>query len=272
MNPDGSARGFGYVSFVDQEAATALFESGAELLGRPLRIDYTQPRPDAGAGRPLGSSPPARPAAPPGRTLFVGNMPFGAEESDIRDKFEPFGPLKSVRLSTRPTGESRGFAHVEFLREEDAIAAFTSFVEEPLYMLDRNVRVDYAPVRPTSSNPPSHKLYFFDYRGNEEALRLSLKDFETSIQRTYFRASPFLAIYFFNYTYIQRQNRSAQPAVGGADGLGVHRVHVRRARVEGDPGAQRLNHAVRAVKSRVCDHQGGRFAPGGRAGRGWGQL
>jgi RNA recognition motif-containing protein len=115
-------------------------------------------------------------------------MPFGAEESDIREKFEAFGPLTSVRLSTRPTGESRGFAHVEFLREEDAIAAYESYAEEPLYMLDRNVRIDYAPVRPTAKNPPSHKLYFYDYRGNEEALRLSLKEWESSIQRTYFRA------------------------------------------------------------------------------------
>ncbi|KAJ7250597.1 hypothetical protein C8J57DRAFT_1187956 [Mycena rebaudengoi] len=127
-----------------------------------------------------------RGASPPGRVLFVGNMPFGAEESDIREKFEPFGPLRSVRIGMRPTGESRGFAHVEYLREEDAIAAFDSYTEEPLYMLDRNLRIDYAPARPTAANPPSHKLYFFDYRGNEEALRTVLKEFESSVQSTFF--------------------------------------------------------------------------------------
>ncbi|KAJ7657777.1 hypothetical protein DFH06DRAFT_990628 [Mycena polygramma] len=126
---------------------------------------------------------------PPRRVLFVGNLPFGTEEADLREKFEPFGPLKSVRVATRPGGESRGFAHIEFLREEDSIAAFESFQEEPLYMLDRNIRVDYAPARPTSQNAPSHRLYFYDYRGNEEALRTALNEFETSIQRLHFLRS-----------------------------------------------------------------------------------
>ncbi|KAJ7726253.1 hypothetical protein DFH07DRAFT_714326, partial [Mycena maculata] len=122
----------------------------------------------------------------PTRQLFLGNLPFDATDADLREKFEPFGPLKSVRISTKPSGESRGFAHLEFLREEDAVSAYNSFAEEPLFMLDRNVRVDYAPARPTSANPPSHKLYFFDYRGSEESLRETMRDFETSIQRTHF--------------------------------------------------------------------------------------
>ncbi|KAJ7325518.1 hypothetical protein DFH08DRAFT_787615 [Mycena albidolilacea] len=148
-------------------------------------MDYTAPRgPDRASAR--GG---ARPAAPPGRVLFVGNMPYGTEEADLRDKFLPFGPLRSIRLATKPGGEPRGFAHVEFLKEADAVAAYESFAEEPLYMLDRNLRVDYAPVRPTSTNPPTHRLYFYDYRGNEEALRTSLNDFETSIQRVYFLRS-----------------------------------------------------------------------------------
>ncbi|KAJ6620432.1 hypothetical protein B0H10DRAFT_1791829 [Mycena sp. CBHHK59/15] len=142
------------------------------------------------AGRPNERSNSAtsgiRGTAPPGRVLFAGNMPFGAEESDIREKFEPFGPLKSIRMGSRPTGESRGFAHVEFMREEDAIAAYESFIEEPLYMLDRNVRIDYAPTRKSANNPPFHKLYFYDYRGNEESLRLALQEFETSIQNMFF--------------------------------------------------------------------------------------
>ncbi|KAJ7689225.1 hypothetical protein B0H14DRAFT_2420782 [Mycena olivaceomarginata] len=148
-------------------------------------MDYTAPRgPDRASAR--GG---ARPAAPPGRVLFVGNMPYGTEEADLRDKFLPFGPLRSIRLATKPGGEPRGFAHVEYLKEADAVAAYESFAEEPLYMLDRNLRVDYAPVRPTSTNPPTHRLYFYDYRGNEEALRTSLNDFETSIQRVYFLRS-----------------------------------------------------------------------------------
>ncbi|KAF7373223.1 hypothetical protein MSAN_00531100 [Mycena sanguinolenta] len=180
-NPDGSFRGFGYVTFVEQSAADSCLEAGFQVFGRPVRLDYSTP---PGSGSTSPNQP--RAAAPPGRVLFVGNMPFGTEEADLREKFSPFGPLKSIRIATRPGGEPRGFAHIEYLREEDSIAAYESFAEEPLYMLDRNVRVDYAPVRPLSKNPPSHRLYFYDYRGNEEALRSALHDFETSIQRVFF--------------------------------------------------------------------------------------
>ncbi|KAJ6476388.1 hypothetical protein C8R45DRAFT_834071 [Mycena sanguinolenta] len=134
-----------------------------------------------------GGGPPT--TRPPSRQLFIGNVAFDATEADLREKFSPFGPLKSVRIATRPGGEPRGFAHIEYLREEDAIAAYENFAEEPLYMLDRNLRVDYAPVRPLSKNPPSHRLYFYDYRGNEEALRSALHEFETSIQRVFFLRS-----------------------------------------------------------------------------------
>lgn len=174
------------MTFTEQSAADAALQAGLEIFGRPLRMDYTAPR-----GPDRASTRGARPAAPPGRVLFVGNMPYGTEEADLRDKFLPFGPLRSIRLATKPGGEPRGFAHVEYLKEADAVAAYESFAEEPLYMLDRNLRVDYAPVRPTSTNPPTHRLYFYDYRGNEEALRTSLNDFETSIQRVYFCASLF---------------------------------------------------------------------------------
>ncbi|KAJ7656217.1 hypothetical protein B0H17DRAFT_1337985 [Mycena rosella] len=191
QNMDGSSRGFGYATFMEQRDATAAFGAAIDVLDRPLRIDYTAPRDaSAGPGGARGAARPQRPAAPPGRVIFAGNLPFGAEEPEIREKFAPFGPIKSIRIGVRPTGESRGFAHIEYLNEADAIAAFESFAEEPLYLLDRNVRVDYAPSRQQSSNPPTHKLYFFDFRGNEEALRAALMEFETSIQTMHFLRNP----------------------------------------------------------------------------------
>ncbi|KAJ7500750.1 hypothetical protein B0H11DRAFT_2155416 [Mycena galericulata] len=178
------------VNTIRRQARLALVTAARRTAAPSLVLRIPRPTPSISLHSSRGSASPrtvpVRAAAPPGRVIFAGNLPFGAEEADVREKFEPFGPLKSVRVSLRPSGESRGFAHIEFLREADAIAAFESFAEEPLYMLDRNVRVDYAPLRPTSNNPPSHKLYFFDFRGNEEALRLGLKDFETSIQRMHF--------------------------------------------------------------------------------------
>lgn len=39
-----------------------------------------------------------RAPSPPSSTLFIGNLPFSVEESDLRDKFEPYGAIRSIRL------------------------------------------------------------------------------------------------------------------------------------------------------------------------------
>ena len=53
-NPEtGKPKGFGYVEFTDIEAAKKAYEgvSGTEIDGRPVRLDYSQPRDNNGGGR-----------------------------------------------------------------------------------------------------------------------------------------------------------------------------------------------------------------------------
>ncbi|KAJ7145683.1 hypothetical protein C8R44DRAFT_689743 [Mycena epipterygia] len=271
-NPDGSSRGFGYATFVNLEDANQAFSTGAQVLDRQVRIDYTAPRfdkPSRGSNETLGRGTMARPAAPPGRVLFAGNMPFGAEEADIREKFEVFGPLKSVRIAVRPSGESRGFAHIEFMREEDAIAAYESFTEEPLYMLDRNVRVDYAPVRPTSTNPPSHRLYFFDFRGTEEALRSALNEYETSIQRLHFLRNQMTGELtgsgFVEFMSVDRATQALEKLNGTITSYGP--VNLEYA----IPKAERPESASYGSEGRASGGRGGGYlGRGGYVGRGGG--
>ena len=46
--------------------------------------------------------------------IFVGNLPFSAEEDALREMFEQHGAVHSVRIITdRDTGRSRGFGFVE---------------------------------------------------------------------------------------------------------------------------------------------------------------
>ena len=46
--------------------------------------------------------------------IFVGNLPFSAEEDALRALFEQHGTVHSVRIITdRETGRSRGFGFVE---------------------------------------------------------------------------------------------------------------------------------------------------------------
>ena len=47
-------------------------------------------------------------------SIYVGNLPFSASEDEIRQKFEQFGAVHSVKLiSDRETGRPRGFGFVE---------------------------------------------------------------------------------------------------------------------------------------------------------------
>jgi len=51
------------------------------------------------------------------KSLYVGNMPYSATENDIRELFEPFGPIADVRI----IGD-KGFGFVE-IPEENVEAA-----------------------------------------------------------------------------------------------------------------------------------------------------
>ncbi len=56
--------------------------------------------------------------------IYVGNLPFNATETDIRELFEPFGEVTSVSLITdRETGRPRGFGFVEMASSSEGNAA-----------------------------------------------------------------------------------------------------------------------------------------------------
>ena len=46
--------------------------------------------------------------------IFVGNLAFTTTEQDLRQLFEPYGAVDTIRIMTdRETGRSRGFGFVE---------------------------------------------------------------------------------------------------------------------------------------------------------------
>lgn len=59
-----------------------------------------------------------------GNKLYVGNLNFQTQESDLRDHFAPYGEVLSANIvSDRETGRSRGFGFVEMGNDEEAKAA-----------------------------------------------------------------------------------------------------------------------------------------------------
>lgn len=63
-----------------------------------------------------------------GTRLYVGNLPFTADEAQIRALFEEDGrEVQEVKIiSDRMTGRPRGFGFVEMGSQEDAAAAIRS--------------------------------------------------------------------------------------------------------------------------------------------------
>ncbi len=58
--------------------------------------------------------------------IFVGSLPFKLEEADLRELFEAYGEVSSVKLiSDRETGRSKGFGFVEMPDDESAQKAIT---------------------------------------------------------------------------------------------------------------------------------------------------
>ncbi len=48
------------------------------------------------------------------KRIYVGNLPFSATEDEVRDLFQDFGSVDSVKLITdRESGRPRGFGFVD---------------------------------------------------------------------------------------------------------------------------------------------------------------
>jgi RNA recognition motif-containing protein len=65
------------------------------------------------------------------RKLYVGNLPYETNESDLETLFATAGPVESVSvIRDRETGRARGFAFVEMATDEGAQQAVTKLNEQ----------------------------------------------------------------------------------------------------------------------------------------------
>ena len=84
--------------------------------------------------------------------LFVGNMPYGATEADLRSHFSQVGPPSQVVLPVdRETGRPRGFAFVEFQDRAIAEQAISRFNQQPF--MGRPLSVSEARPREAGGAP-----------------------------------------------------------------------------------------------------------------------
>ena len=58
--------------------------------------------------------------------IYVGNLPREATEDDLRQAFEAFGQVTSVKIiKDKYTGDSRGFGFVEMPNNQEAKSALS---------------------------------------------------------------------------------------------------------------------------------------------------
>ncbi|GAB0147194.1 hypothetical protein EsHS_00007573, partial [Epichloe bromicola] len=92
---------------------------------------------------------------PPSNTLFVGNLAFEMNDSDLNKLFREVRNVIDVRVAVdKRTGQPRGFAHAEFISTEDAIKAKEQLTGKELF--GRELRLDFSTgVRGTPSTSSS---------------------------------------------------------------------------------------------------------------------
>ena len=75
-------------------------------------------------------------------TVFIGNLPFSTQKSELQEMFEKFGSIPEIHIPVdRQTGKSRGFAFVSFEAEEASQAALEMNGQE---MNGRTIKVHMA--------------------------------------------------------------------------------------------------------------------------------
>ena len=79
-------------------------------------------------------------------SMYVGNLPFSADQTSLQSLFAPFGGVISARvMSDRDTGRSRGFGFVE-MEDADARKAISSL--NGTEFEGRKLRINEAEKRP----------------------------------------------------------------------------------------------------------------------------
>ncbi|SKA72569.1 RNA recognition motif. (a.k.a. RRM, RBD, or RNP domain) [Paucidesulfovibrio gracilis DSM 16080] len=80
------------------------------------------------------------------KNLYVGNLAWSSTEQEVRNAFEAFGEVTSVKLiEDRETGRPRGFGFVEMSNDSEAQEAINALNGQDLG--GRNIKVNEAKPR-----------------------------------------------------------------------------------------------------------------------------
>ncbi|KAK5785460.1 RNA-binding 39 [Gossypium arboreum] len=167
------SKGVGYIEFYDvMSVPMAIALSGQLLLGQPVMVKPSEAEKNlvqsntsgAGAGGVAG------PYGAVDRKLYVGNLHFNMTEMQLRQIFEPFGPVELVQLPLDlETGQCKGFGFVQFAQLEHAKAA-QSALNGKLEIVGRTIKVSSVTDHVVTQDTTAKSADFDDDEGGGLAL------------------------------------------------------------------------------------------------------
>jgi RNA recognition motif-containing protein len=96
--------------------------------------------------------------------IFVASLPYQLEEADVKETFEEFGTVSSVKLILdKETGKKRGFGFVEMPDDQEAQKAITEL--NGLEVFGRTISVSKAEDKRESSPRPQRTFSSPDRSG-----------------------------------------------------------------------------------------------------------
>jgi RNA recognition motif-containing protein len=84
--------------------------------------------------------------------IYVGNLPYSADDQDLQSVFEAYGDVKSAKvIKDMATGRSKGFGFVEMSDKDAGMQAIEALNDSD--MGGRNLRVNEARPRERNNGP-----------------------------------------------------------------------------------------------------------------------
>ncbi|XP_043696072.1 nucleolin 2-like [Telopea speciosissima] len=148
------------------------------------------------------------------KTLFVGNLSFSIERTDVEEFFKDAGEVVDVRFSSNNEGKFRGYGHVEFATEGEAKKALELNGQD---LLGRPVKLDIARERGSNTPQSSKESNSYQKGGKGQARTIFVRGFDTSTGEDEIRST--LEEHFESCGEISRVSIPKDYETGGPKGI-----------------------------------------------------